>query len=154
ASRAAGKTNRFADDIHARRQAIHRAGGEPRGRERRRRADRLRSAVESEPTSNRKRRAVISPRRRSRTSDILRRDNMIGTTGLIRAVLALAGASTLASMTAAHAQTDGQDLRLTESACTSPELAAAIPTDRIGESVSAVVLDSLTWVAASGTTPA
>jgi len=79
---------------------------------------------------------------------------MIRTNGLIRAVLALAGASTLASMTAAHAQTDGQDLRLTESACTSPELAAAIPTDRIGESVSAVVLDSLTWVAASGTTPA
>jgi len=79
---------------------------------------------------------------------------MIRTTRLIRAVPALAGAMTLASMTAAHAQTDGQDLRLTESGCTSPELAAAIPTDRIGEPVSAVVLDSLTWVAASGTTPA
>ncbi|HEX6993124.1 MAG TPA: tannase/feruloyl esterase family alpha/beta hydrolase [Gammaproteobacteria bacterium] len=67
--------------------------------------------------------------------------------------VALAAASTIASM-AAHAQTDGRDLRLTESVCTSQELAAPISPDRIGEPVSAIVLDSLTWVSASGTTPA
>src|SRR5690554_5723924 len=71
--------------------------------------------------------------------------------------VALAAASTIASSIAsmaAHAQTDGRDLRLTDSVCTSQELAAPISPDRIGEPVSAIVLDSLTWVSASGTTPA
>jgi len=75
---------------------------------------------------------------------------------LVRSV-AFAAASTVASgiaSMAAHAQTDGRDLRLTESVCTSQELAAPISPDRIGEPVSAIVLDALTWVSASGTTPA
>src|SRR5688572_11931777 len=38
---------------------------------------------------------------------------------------------------------------LTEAVCTGAALAATVPADRIGEPVSAVVLDSLTWVAAA-----
>jgi feruloyl esterase len=43
---------------------------------------------------------------------------------------------------------------LTEAACTRPALAATVPADRIGEPISAVALDSPTWVAATQDTPA
>jgi feruloyl esterase len=43
---------------------------------------------------------------------------------------------------------------LTEAVCTAAALAATVPADRIGEPVSAVVLDSLTWVAAAQNLPA
>lgn len=43
---------------------------------------------------------------------------------------------------------------LTEASCASTALAAGIPAERIGEPVSAVVLDSLTWVAATQDGPA
>jgi len=68
--------------------------------------------------------------------------------------LAVAGALAVAYLPHAHAQTGAQSLELTESVCTSAELAAAIGPERIGEPVSAVVLESLTWVAESGSTPA
>lgn len=43
---------------------------------------------------------------------------------------------------------------LTEAVCTGAALAATVPADRIGEPVSAVVLDSPTWVAAAQNVPA
>ena len=43
---------------------------------------------------------------------------------------------------------------LTEVVCKSPSLAATVPADRIGEPVSAVVLESPTWVAATQDAPA
>lgn len=56
---------------------------------------------------------------------------------------------------AARAQPPTVDFAsLTETACTSAALAATLPADRIGEPVSAVVLDSLTWVAAVQDAPA
>jgi feruloyl esterase len=55
---------------------------------------------------------------------------------------------------AACAQPAAESPTLTEAACTSEALAATVPADRIGEPVSAVVLDSLTWVAATQDAPA
>src|SRR5688572_3011946 len=43
---------------------------------------------------------------------------------------------------------------LSEGACTSAVLGAPVPASRIGEPVSAIALDSLTWVAATQDTPA
>jgi pimeloyl-ACP methyl ester carboxylesterase len=43
---------------------------------------------------------------------------------------------------------------LSEAACASAALAATVPADRIGEAVSAVVLEALTWVAVTQDTPA
>jgi feruloyl esterase len=55
---------------------------------------------------------------------------------------------------AAHAQPATDSAALTEAKCTSPALAAIVPSDRIGEPVSAVALDSPTWVAAAQDAPA
>ena len=55
---------------------------------------------------------------------------------------------------AARAQPVDDAATLTEAACTSPALRATVPADRIGEPVSAVVLDSLTWTAATQDAPA
>jgi feruloyl esterase len=55
---------------------------------------------------------------------------------------------------AAFAQDTEARLTLTEADCGSAALAEAISPSEIGEPVSAVVLDSLTWMAASGNTPA
>jgi len=75
--------------------------------------------------------------------------------GLCGQYMALAGGLlAIASMQSAEAQSDGESLALTESGCTSAALAATIGADQIGEPVSAVALDSLTWVAAAGATPA
>src|SRR5690606_15166970 len=49
---------------------------------------------------------------------------------------------------------EAQTHPLTEAVCTSPALAATIAPSVIGEPVSAVVLDSVNWVAAAGNTPA
>lgn len=54
----------------------------------------------------------------------------------------------------AMAQSAAAPIALTESACTGAALAAPISPDLIGEPVSAVELDSLTWVAASDNAPA
>jgi feruloyl esterase len=55
----------------------------------------------------------------------------------------------------AHAQAPtARAAALTEAVCTSSQLAATVPTSRIGEPVSTVVLDSLTWVAAAQDMPA
>ena len=54
---------------------------------------------------------------------------------------------------AANAQQAVTSAAFTEAGCNSPALAATVPVDRIGERVSAVVLDSLTWVAAAQDTP-
>src|SRR5690606_21350791 len=78
----------------------------------------------------------------------------IHTSGRLPFVPAIAGALALASLTAAHAQTDARSSELTASVCTSAELAEDVPPERIGEPVSAVVLESLTWVPESGGTPA
>ena len=55
---------------------------------------------------------------------------------------------------AARAQPADAPPVLTEAACKSPALAATVPADRIGEPVSAVVLDSPAWVAAAQDAPA
>ncbi len=56
---------------------------------------------------------------------------------------------------AARAQPEaGDSAVLTEAACTGPALAATVPAARIGEPVSAIALDALTWVAATQDTPA
>ena len=62
----------------------------------------------------------------------------------------------LAALTtgAAWGQPADDSSALTEAACTSPALAATVPTDRIGEPVSAVVLEVPTWVAATQDAPA
>jgi hypothetical protein len=55
----------------------------------------------------------------------------------------------------AHAQPRVTDsAALTHTACTSAALAATVPTNRIGEPVSAVVLDAPSWVAATQDAPA
>jgi pimeloyl-ACP methyl ester carboxylesterase len=55
----------------------------------------------------------------------------------------------------AHAQTGGATTAaLTEATCTSAALAATVPVSRIGEPVSAVVLDPAAWVAATQNAPA
>jgi feruloyl esterase len=55
----------------------------------------------------------------------------------------------------AHAQTGAATTAaLTEAVCTSAALAATVPVTRIGEPVSAVVLDPPAWVAAAQNTPA
>ena len=59
------------------------------------------------------------------------------------------------SGTAARAQPPATgSTPLTEATCMSAALAAAVPADRIGEPVSAVVLDSPSWVAPTQETPA
>jgi hypothetical protein len=70
------------------------------------------------------------------------------------AVLTVAWLSTaLIPAHSVQAQTTDERLRLTESACTSVALAAKISPEQIGQRVSAVELDSLTWVDGSGDTP-
>jgi feruloyl esterase len=54
----------------------------------------------------------------------------------------------------AQAQSAEDVIVLTESVCTSANFAATISPDRIGEPVSAVVLDSVAWQAAGGNSPA
>ena len=63
-------------------------------------------------------------------------------------ILAALGAGNAAAQPAADAAA------LTEAVCKSPALAASVPVDRIGEPVSAVVLDPPTWVAAAQDAPA
>ena len=66
---------------------------------------------------------------------------------------ALVGLAALAAG-AAHAQPATDLAALTEAGCKSPALAATVPVARIGEPVSAVVLDTPAWVAATQETPA
>lgn len=67
---------------------------------------------------------------------------------------ALVALAALAAGAARAQQTAGDSAVLTEAACTRPELAATVPADRIGEPVSAIALDSPTWVAATQDVPA
>jgi Tannase and feruloyl esterase len=60
----------------------------------------------------------------------------------------------IAGAQAARAQSAGEGLAFTESACRSTALAATISPRQIGEPVSSVVLESFNWVAESGNTPA
>ena len=69
-----------------------------------------------------------------------------------RGVLA-GGLLALFTLSTANAQA-ADTTALTAATCGSAELSATIAPSRIGEPVSAVVLDSLTWVEASGNTPA
>src|SRR5690349_12143486 len=62
--------------------------------------------------------------------------------------LAALGAGNAGSQPAADAAA------LTEAVCKGPALAATVPADRIGEPVSAVVLEVPTWVAAAQDAPA
>jgi pimeloyl-ACP methyl ester carboxylesterase len=55
---------------------------------------------------------------------------------------------------AARAQPAVDPAVLTEGACTHPAVAATVPADRIGEPISAIALDSPTWVAATQDVPA
>src|SRR5687768_7468802 len=64
------------------------------------------------------------------------------------AILAVLGAGNAVSQPAVDSAV------LTEVVCKSPSLAATVPADRIGEPVSAVVLESPTWMAASQDAPA
>ncbi|HEY3518234.1 MAG TPA: tannase/feruloyl esterase family alpha/beta hydrolase, partial [Gammaproteobacteria bacterium] len=68
----------------------------------------------------------------------------------------LTALATLAALIAGAvcAQPAVESATLTEAACKSEALAATVPAERIGEPVSAVVLDSLTWVAATQEAPA
>lgn len=63
-------------------------------------------------------------------------------------------ALTTLTASAGRSQPPAGPASLTAGACTSPALAAAVPSDRIGEPVSAVVLDSPSWVPAAETLPA
>jgi len=65
-----------------------------------------------------------------------------------------AGLLAIVGVGSAHAQDAEGRLTLGEAACGSAALAATVSPSEIGEPVSAVVLDSLNWVAASGNTPA
>jgi len=62
----------------------------------------------------------------------------------------------LAALAAAATRAEAADdsAALTEAVCKSSALGATVPADRIGEPVSAVVLDSLTWTAATQDAPA
>ena len=68
--------------------------------------------------------------------------------------LAIASLAALVPGHHAQAQTTDRFALLTEADCMSAALAAPIDTAAIGEPVSAVTLDSLSWVRASGNTPA
>ena len=62
----------------------------------------------------------------------------------------------MAAIQPAYAQRGSGEARfaLSEAMCTAPALAAPVDPSAIGEPVSAVVLDSLTWVAATERAPA
>jgi feruloyl esterase len=68
----------------------------------------------------------------------------------------LTALATLAALTAGAvcAQPAPEPATLTEAVCKSGALAATVPAERIGEPIAAVVLDSLTWVAATQDAPA
>jgi feruloyl esterase len=68
--------------------------------------------------------------------------------------LIAAGALALTAVQSVQAQSGDGTLSLTEAACSSAALAATIRPDAIGEPVGSVELDSLSWVAASGNSPA
>ncbi len=69
----------------------------------------------------------------------------------LRQVLGLGVLCALAAGSASGQGSSAADgIELTQAACTGTALAATIPAGAIGEPVSAVVLDSLDWVAASG----
>jgi hypothetical protein len=68
--------------------------------------------------------------------------------------LMAAGALALTAVQSVQAQSGDGTLSLTEAACSSAALAATIRPDAIGEPVGSVELDSLSWVAASGNSPA
>jgi len=72
---------------------------------------------------------------------------IIGCTSLSGAFLLYAGMP-------AQAQSAAETMALTEARCTSSDFARTISPDLIGEPVSAVVLDSVSWQAASGNSPA
>src|SRR5690606_668015 len=71
----------------------------------------------------------------------------------MRRVPLAGGLLAFAVLPLANAQ-DAETITLTAEKCTSPALAATISPSQIGEPVSAVVLDSVNWVEASGNTPA
>ncbi len=67
---------------------------------------------------------------------------------------ALVALIAIAAGAARAQQTAGDSAVLTEAACTRPALTATVTSDRIGEPVSAIALDSPTWVGATQDMPA
>lgn len=80
---------------------------------------------------------------------MINRGKSFGPTGLLSACLLLAAWTGPAS-----AQSDPAQRGLTSAVCVDPALAAAIPREQIGEPVGGVVLDAVTWVAATDNAPA